>query len=56
MTGRVLASVVSHPRERRYVLDAGLKALAGENYGWGTYGRILDRPDIENPNFFAFSV
>ena len=42
----VLATVVSHARPDRYVVDAGLKALAGEDYGWGTYGRILDRPDI----------
>jgi D-serine deaminase-like pyridoxal phosphate-dependent protein len=41
----VLATVVSHPRPRRYVLDAGLKSLAGEDYGWGTYGRILEWPD-----------
>lgn len=42
----VLASVVSHPRPERYVLDAGIKALAGEDYGWGTYGRVLERPDL----------
>jgi D-serine deaminase-like pyridoxal phosphate-dependent protein len=42
----VLATVVSHPTPRRYVLDAGLKALAGEDYGWGTYGRLAERPDV----------
>ena len=42
----VLATVVSHPRPERYVVDAGLKALAGENYGWGTYGRILEHPGL----------
>lgn len=42
----VLATVISHPVPARYVVDAGIKALAGEDYGWGTYGRILDRPDI----------
>jgi D-serine deaminase-like pyridoxal phosphate-dependent protein len=42
----VLATVVSRPRERRYVVDAGLKALAGEDYGWGTHGQLLDHPDV----------
>lgn len=42
----VLATVVSHARPDKYVLDAGLKAFAGENYEWGTYGRILDHPEI----------
>ena len=42
----ILATVVSHARPDRYVLDAGLKALAGEDYGWGTWGRPLDRPDL----------
>lgn len=42
----VLATVVSHPRPERYVVDAGLKTFAGENYGWGTYGRLLDHPDL----------
>lgn len=42
----VLATVVSHPRPDRYVLDAGIKTLAGEDYGWGTYGQIRDRPDL----------
>jgi D-serine deaminase-like pyridoxal phosphate-dependent protein len=42
----VLATVVSRPRPRRYVLDAGLKSLAGEDYGWGTYGRVLEQPDV----------
>jgi D-serine deaminase-like pyridoxal phosphate-dependent protein len=42
----VLATVVSRPRDRRYVIDAGLKALAGEDYGWGTYGQLLDHPDV----------
>ncbi len=42
----VLATVVSHPTARRYVLDAGIKALAGEDYGWGTYGRLLDHPEV----------
>jgi D-serine deaminase-like pyridoxal phosphate-dependent protein len=42
----VLATVVSHPRPERYVVDAGLKALAGENYGWGTYGRLLEHPGL----------
>ena len=35
----ILATVVSHPTPDRYVVDAGLKALAGEDYGWGTWGR-----------------
>ena len=42
----VLATVVSHARPDKYVLDAGLKAFAGENYEWGTYGRILDHPEV----------
>lgn len=42
----VLATVVSRPVERRYVLDAGLKSLAGEDYGWGTYGQLLEHPDV----------
>jgi len=42
----ILATVVSHARPDRYVLDAGLKALAGEDYGWATWGRPLDRPDL----------
>lgn len=42
----VLTTVVSHPRPDRYVLDAGIKALAGEDYGWGTNGRILEHPDL----------
>lgn len=42
----VLATVVSHARPDRYVLDAGIKALAGEDYGWGTWGRPMDRPDL----------
>lgn len=42
----ILATVVSHPRERRYVVDAGLKALAGEDYGWGTWGELLDHPGV----------
>ncbi|CAN5723363.1 D-TA family PLP-dependent enzyme [soil metagenome] len=43
----ILATVVSRPRERRYVVDAGLKALAGEDYGWGTYGELLDHPGVQ---------
>ena len=42
----ILATVVSHARPDRYVLDAGIKTLAGEDYGWGTWGRPLDRPDL----------
>lgn len=42
----VLSTVVSHPRERRYILDAGMKALAGEDYGWGTFGQLLEYPDV----------
>jgi D-serine deaminase-like pyridoxal phosphate-dependent protein len=42
----VLATVVSHARPDRYVLDAGIKALAGEDYGWGTWGRPQTRPDL----------
>jgi D-serine deaminase-like pyridoxal phosphate-dependent protein len=42
----VLATVVSHPRPERFVLDAGIKALAGEDYGWGTHGVVLERPDL----------
>jgi D-serine deaminase-like pyridoxal phosphate-dependent protein len=42
----VLATVVSHARPGRYVLDAGIKTLAGEDYGWGTWGRPLERPDL----------
>jgi D-serine deaminase-like pyridoxal phosphate-dependent protein len=42
----VMATVVSHARPDRYVLDAGIKALAGEDYGWGTWGRAQDRPDL----------
>jgi D-serine deaminase-like pyridoxal phosphate-dependent protein len=42
----VLATVVSRPAARRYVLDAGLKSLAGEDYGWGTYGQLLEHPDV----------
>jgi len=42
----VLATVVSHPRPERYVVDAGLKAMAGENYGWGSHGRLLEHPDL----------
>jgi len=42
----VLATVVSHARPDKYVLDAGIKTFAGENYEWGTYGRILDHPEI----------
>lgn len=42
----VLATVVSHARPNKYVIDGGLKTFAGENYDWGTYGRFLDRPDI----------
>ena len=42
----VLSTVVSHPRPDRYVLDAGIKALAGEDYGWGTHGVIVERPDL----------
>lgn len=42
----VLATVVSRPAERRYVVDAGLKSLAGEDYGWGTYGQLLEHPDV----------
>jgi D-serine deaminase-like pyridoxal phosphate-dependent protein len=42
----ILATVVSHARPDRYVLDAGLKALAGEDYGWATWGRPLERPDL----------
>ena len=42
----VLATVVSHARPRKYVLDAGLKTFAGENYEWGTYGRVLDQPGV----------
>jgi D-serine deaminase-like pyridoxal phosphate-dependent protein len=38
----VLSTVVSRPRGDRLILDAGIKALAGEDYGWGTYGRLLD--------------
>ncbi len=42
----ILATVVSHARPDRYVLDAGIKALAGEDYGWGTWGRPMDRLDL----------
>lgn len=42
----VLATVVSRPTPTRYVVDAGLKALAGEDYGWRTWGQLLDRPDL----------
>jgi D-serine deaminase-like pyridoxal phosphate-dependent protein len=42
----ILATVVSHPTPRRYVLDAGIKTLAGEDYGWGTYGRLLEHPEV----------
>jgi D-serine deaminase-like pyridoxal phosphate-dependent protein len=42
----VLATVVSHARPDKYVIDGGLKAFAGENYEWGTYGRFLDAPDV----------
>jgi D-serine deaminase-like pyridoxal phosphate-dependent protein len=42
----VMATVVSHARPDRYVLDAGIKALAGEDYGWGTWGRPQQRPDL----------
>jgi D-serine deaminase-like pyridoxal phosphate-dependent protein len=42
----ILATVVSHAKPDRYVLDAGIKALAGEDYGWGTWGRPLERPDL----------
>lgn len=42
----VMATVVSHARPDRYVLDAGIKALAGEDYGWGTWGRPQERPDL----------
>lgn len=42
----MLCTVVSHARPDRYVLDAGIKALAGEDYGWGTWGRPQDRPDL----------
>jgi D-serine deaminase-like pyridoxal phosphate-dependent protein len=42
----VLATVISHPAPRRYILDAGMKALAGEDYGWGTHGRLLEHPDV----------
>ncbi|MBX3028999.1 MAG: hypothetical protein KF809_02450 [Chloroflexi bacterium] len=42
----ILATVVSRPAPRRYVVDAGIKTLAGEDYGWGTYGVLLDRPDV----------
>ncbi len=42
----VMATVVSHARPDRYVLDAGIKALAGEDYGWGTWGRPQDRLDL----------
>jgi D-serine deaminase-like pyridoxal phosphate-dependent protein len=42
----VIATVVSHARPGRYIVDAGLKALAGEDYGWGTWGRIQDRPEL----------
>jgi D-serine deaminase-like pyridoxal phosphate-dependent protein len=42
----VLATVVSTPAPRRYILDAGMKALAGEDYGWGTHGRLLEHPDV----------
>jgi D-serine deaminase-like pyridoxal phosphate-dependent protein len=42
----VLATVVSHARPDKYVIDGGLKTFAGENYEWGTYGRFLDAPDV----------
>jgi D-serine deaminase-like pyridoxal phosphate-dependent protein len=42
----ILTTIVSHARPDRYVLDAGLKAFAGEDYGWGTWGRPLGRPDL----------
>lgn len=42
----VMATVVSHARPDRYVLDAGIKALAGEDYGWGTWGRVQERADL----------
>jgi D-serine deaminase-like pyridoxal phosphate-dependent protein len=42
----VLSTVVSNPAPRRYILDAGMKALAGEDYGWGTHGRLLEHPDV----------
>ncbi|MBI2755639.1 MAG: alanine racemase [Chloroflexi bacterium] len=40
----VLATVVSKPRPDRIIIDAGIKAFAGEDYGWGTYGQLLDHP------------
>lgn len=42
----VLATVVSAPIARRYVVDAGIKTLAGEDYGWGTNGQLLEHPDV----------
>jgi D-serine deaminase-like pyridoxal phosphate-dependent protein len=42
----VLATVVSHARPNKYVIDGGLKTFAGETYDWGTYGRSLDHPDV----------
>ena len=42
----VMATLVSHARPDRFVFDAGIKALAGEDYGWGTWGRPLERPDL----------
>ena len=40
----VLATVVSRPRPDRVIIDAGIKAFAGEDYGWGSYGQLLDQP------------
>jgi D-serine deaminase-like pyridoxal phosphate-dependent protein len=42
----VLATVVSHARPDKYVIDGGLKTFAGETYDWGTYGRSRDHPDV----------
>ena len=44
----ILATVVSHARPDRYILDGGLETFAGETYEWGTYGRILDRRTLHD--------
>src|SRR5687768_6324425 len=43
----VLATVVSHPRPDRFIVDAGLKALSGDTFGLDNYGMLLDRPEIK---------
>ena len=43
----VLATVVSHPRPDRFIVDAGLKALSGDTFGLDNYGLLLDLPEIK---------